>query len=57
MTQNRMRHIAAFQPGDFVVRASVAQRIGENPGRDANDNDADNTRDRVRFWLQAVKQF
>lgn len=45
------------QPGDFVVRASVAQRIGENPGRDANDNDVDNTRDRVRFWLQAVKQF
>lgn len=45
------------QPGSFLVRASVAQRIGDNPGRDANDNDSDNTTNRIRLWLQAVKYF
>jgi hemolysin activation/secretion protein len=45
------------QPGNFLVRASVAQRIGDNPGRDANDNDSDNTKNRTRLWLQAVKYF
>jgi len=46
-----------IQPGNFLVRASVAQRIGDNPGRDANDNDSDNTKNRTRLWLQAVKYF
>jgi hemolysin activation/secretion protein len=32
------------QPGNFQVRASVAQRIGDNPGRDVNDNDSDGTK-------------
>lgn len=45
------------QPGNFLVRASVAQRIGDNPGRDVNDNDSDNTKNRTRLWLQAVKFF
>ena len=45
------------QPGNFIVRASVAQRIGDNPGRDVNDNDSDNTKNRTRLWLQAVKFF
>jgi hypothetical protein len=31
--------------------------MGDNPGRDVNDNDSDNTRNRARFWLQAVKYF
>jgi hemolysin activation/secretion protein len=44
-------------PGSFSARASVAQRIGENPGRDANGNDSDGTKDRTRFWLQAVMFF
>ena len=45
------------QPGDFVVSANLAQRLGSNPGRDANGNDSDATRDRARFWLQAVKYY
>lgn len=45
------------QPGNFLVRASVAHPIGENPGRDANENDADNTKNRLRLWLQVVKFF
>ncbi len=45
------------QPGNFLLRASVAQRIGDNPGRDADDNDSDNTRNRTQLWLQAVKYF
>ena len=45
------------QPGSFLLRAGLAQRLGDNPGRDANDNDSDNTRDRVRLWLQGVKYF
>jgi hemolysin activation/secretion protein len=45
------------QPGSFAVRASVAQRIGDNPGRDLNDHDSDGTKNRARFWLQAVTYF
>lgn len=45
------------QPGSFTVRASVARRIGENPGRDMNDNDSDGNNDRTRFWLQAVTYY
>ena len=45
------------QIGSFSVRASVAQRIGDNPGRDVNDNDSDGTKNRTRFWLQAIKDF
>lgn len=45
------------QPGNFLVRAAVAHRIGDNPGRDANGNDSDNTKNRTQWWLQAVKYF
>lgn len=45
------------QPGNYLVRASLSLRMGNNPGRDVNDNDSDNTRNRARFWLQAVKYF
>lgn len=45
------------QPGSFSVRASIAQRIGDNPGRDLNDNDSDGTKNRTRFWLQAITYF
>ena len=45
------------QPGNISVRASVAQRIGDNPGRDVNDNDSDGTKNRTQFWLQAIKYF
>jgi hemolysin activation/secretion protein len=44
-------------PGDLLVRASVAQRMGENPGRDINDNDSDNDYYHTRLWLQGVKYF
>lgn len=43
------------QPGNFQVRASVAQPLGENPGRDANDNNSDGAGNRLRLWLQMVK--
>lgn len=43
------------QPGDYLIRLSIAQAVGENPGRDVNGNDSDNTKNRVRLWLQAVK--
>jgi hemolysin activation/secretion protein len=43
------------QPGNFLFRASLAQPIGENRGRDANGNDSDNTKNRIRLWLQVIK--
>ncbi|HTT07715.1 MAG TPA: ShlB/FhaC/HecB family hemolysin secretion/activation protein [Gammaproteobacteria bacterium] len=44
-------------PDNFVVRSSLATRLGTNPGRDAKGNDNDGQRDDVRFWLQAAKYF
>lgn len=43
--------------GDYAVRASYAFKISDNPGRDANGKDSDNTDDDGRFWFQAVKWF
>jgi hemolysin activation/secretion protein len=43
------------QPGNFMVRASLAQPIGLNAGRDIKDNDSDGAGSRTRLWLQAVK--
>lgn len=43
------------QPGNFFVRASVARPVGDNPGRNANGNNADNTSNHLRLWFQAVK--
>ncbi len=44
-------------PGNFLVHASVAQRMGANPGRDINDNDSDNAMNITRLWLQGIKYF
>ena len=43
--------------GDYAVRASLATKMGGNPGRGANNMDVDNTNDSSRIWLQAVKWF
>lgn len=43
--------------GDYAIRASLATKLGNNPGRDGNNNDSDNTSDSSRFWLQAIKWF
>lgn len=43
--------------GDFAVKATLATRIGKNPGRDANGNDSDGGKRGFRFWIQAVKFF
>ena len=45
------------QPGSFILRAAIAQRMGENPGRDINNNDSDNAKNQPRLWLQGVKYF
>lgn len=45
------------RPASFSLRASIAHRIGENPGRDVNDNDSDGTQNRTQFWLQAIAFF
>jgi hemolysin activation/secretion protein len=41
-----------WSPVDAVqVKATMAHVIGANRGRDANGNDADGTRDKLRTWL------
>jgi hemolysin activation/secretion protein len=45
------------KPGDYALHAVVAQRIGSNPGRDANGNDSDGKHDNTRLWVQALKRF
>ena len=45
------------QPGDFIVQFSFAHRLGSNPGRDVNGNDADAASHKSRIWLQAIKFF
>ena len=44
-------------PGNFLVLAGVAQRMGDNPGRDIHGNDSDNASHHTRLWLQGVKYF
>lgn len=46
-----------FKAGDFFIKASVAWKLGTNPGVDALGRDSDNTTNSTRFWLQAAKQF
>lgn len=41
----------------FMVRSSLAVRIGSNPGKDANGNDSDGSKSRARFWIQLSKLF
>ncbi len=45
------------EPGNFFVQASLASRIGQNPGRDSHGNDVDAAKQDPRLWLQAVKYF
>jgi hemolysin activation/secretion protein len=46
-----------FQDFDYAIRASVAWKLGNNPGADALGRDSDNSTRSPRFWLQATKQF
>jgi hemolysin activation/secretion protein len=46
-----------FKASDYFIRASVAWKLGSNPGADASGRDSDNTNNSGRFWLQASKQF
>lgn len=39
------------------VTATLATKLGENPARDANGRDADNTDNRARIWLQGTWLF
>jgi hemolysin activation/secretion protein len=43
--------------GDWVVKGSVAWKLGNNPGRDANGKDADGGDSQVRAWIQVAKFF
>ena len=45
------------RPNDYTIRAVLAGKIGSNPGRDANGNDADGGRSNARAWVQLVKFF
>ena len=42
---------------DYSIRASLAWKLGSNPGADAAGRDSDNNDRSARFWLQATKQF
>jgi hypothetical protein len=47
-----------WSPVDWVqVKATMAHVIGTNRGRDANGNDADGTRDKLRTWLVGAVSF
>jgi hypothetical protein len=45
------------RPGNVLLRAMLAMKLGTNPGRDVNGNDADGRDSRMRAWIQAVKYF
>lgn len=45
------------RPGNFVMTAGWATRIGDNPGADINGLDNDGTRDEHRWWWQFTKLF
>ncbi|NJA08221.1 ShlB/FhaC/HecB family hemolysin secretion/activation protein [Methylococcaceae bacterium WWC4] len=44
-------------PGNFVIRGSVAQRIGANPARSTDGNDSDGTYKTPHFWVSLSKAF
>lgn len=46
-----------YKEGDYSIRASVAWKLGSNPGADNQGRDADNGVLSPRIWLQATKQF
>lgn len=43
--------------GDWLIRGSVAWKLGSNPGRDINGNDSDGGNSRARAWIQLAKFF
>lgn len=46
------------QPGNFIVKAVWARRIGDNPfANPLNGKDQDGSLDKNRFWLTAIKFF
>lgn len=42
---------------NYMVRATIAGRLGSNPGRDASGNDSDGARQYSRLWVQLIKPF
>jgi hemolysin activation/secretion protein len=44
-------------PGNFIIRGSVAQRIGANPARSGDGNDSDGTYKAPHFWVSLSKAF
>lgn len=45
-------------PGQLLLKAALAQRMGTNPGRDSvTANDSDGARARTRGWIQLVRYF
>ena len=49
--------IAYIKPRDFFVKATIAGRLGNNPGGDASGNDSDGTERSTRIWVMASKFF
>jgi hemolysin activation/secretion protein len=49
--------LSIMKPGSHVVRASLASKVGSNPGRSVQGNDADGLEDTTRLWLQAILFF
>lgn len=45
------------EAGRYSLRASVARKIGSNPGRSLSGQDSDNTNNKTRLWLQAAVWF
>ena len=45
------------RPGDWLIRGSVAWKLGSNPGRDANGKDSDGGNSHARAWIQFAKFF
>lgn len=44
-------------PGNFVIRGSMAQRIGVNPARSVDGTDSDGTNKTPHFWVSLSKSF
>lgn len=49
--------IAYIKPNDFLVRITVADRLGSNPAATANGQDADGTKRSPMIWLEMSKSF
>lgn len=46
-----------YEESSFTIRASLAWKLGTNPGASAMGLDSDNNNTSPRLWLQATKQF